>query len=277
MSAPVNASAHARLLPSPILWLVQSRHIILSFLALFLCWEVSVRALSVPGYLLPPPSKIFADFLARWPRIAQHTFITTQEILAGYFAAVGVSIPLALLISHSRTMEKSVYPIIVFFQIVPKIAIAPLFIIWFGLGFTPKLLLVFLLSFFPIVVSSIAGFKSVEPDIMDLARSTGASEWMIFRKIRFPSALPNLFTGLKVAAALSATAAVVAEFVASDRGLGYLLLEFNGDLNTSMVFATIVVLSIVGLLLYYSVELIERITIPWHVSMQEEVRDADYL
>jgi NitT/TauT family transport system permease protein len=258
-------------------WLVQSRHILLSFLVLFLLWEVSVRALGVPGYLLPPPTKIFADFLARWPRMAQHTLITTQEILAGYFAAVGVSIPLALLISHSRFMEKSVYPIIVFFQIVPKIAIAPLFIIWFGLGFTPKLLLVFLLSFFPIVVSSIAGFKSVDPDIMDLARSTGASKWMIFRKIRLPSALPSMFTGLKVAAALSATAAVVAEFVASDKGLGYLLLEFNGDLNTSMVFATIVVLSVVGLLLYYSVELIERLMIPWHVSMQEEVRETDYL
>ena len=277
MSAPADPSAQSRPLPAPVRWLVQSRHILLSFLVLFLLWEVSVRALGVPGYLLPPPTKILADFLARWPRMAQHTLITTQEILAGYFAAVGVSIPLALLISHSRFMEKSVYPIIVFFQIVPKIAIAPLFIIWFGLGFTPKLLLVFLLSFFPIVVSSIAGFKSVDPDIMDLARSTGASKWMIFRKIRLPSALPSIFTGLKVAAALSATAAVVAEFVASDKGLGYLLLEFNGDLNTSMVFATIVVLSIVGLLLYYSVELIERLMIPWHVSMKEEVRDADYL
>lgn len=277
MSPPADPSAQSRPLPAPVRWLVQSRHILLSFLVLFLLWEVSVRALGVPGYLLPPPTKIFADFLARWPRMAQHTLITTQEILAGYFAAVGVSIPLALLISHSRFMEKSVYPIIVFFQIVPKIAIAPLFIIWFGLGFTPKLLLVFLLSFFPIVVSSIAGFKSVDPDIMDLARSTGASKWMIFRKIRLPSALPSMFTGLKVAAALSATAAVVAEFVASDKGLGYLLLEFNGDLNTSMVFATIVVLSVVGLLLYYSVELIERLMIPWHVSMQEEVRETDYL
>lgn len=277
MSTSMDPSARSRRLPAPVRWLVESRHLLLSFLIVFLLWEAAVRLLGVPGYLLPPPSKIFNDFLARWPRMVQHTLITTQEILAGYFAAVGVSIPLALVIAHSRFMEKSVYPIIVFFQIVPKIAIAPLFIIWFGLGFTPKLLLVFLLSFFPIVVSSIAGFKSVDPDIMDLARSTGASKWMLFRKIRFPAALPSVFTGLKVAAALSATAAVVAEFVASDKGLGYLLLEFNGDLNTSMVFATIVVLSVVGLLLYYSVELLERITIPWHVSMQEEVRDSEYL
>jgi NitT/TauT family transport system permease protein len=112
---------------------------------------------------------------------------------------------------------------------------------------------------------------------MDLARSTGASPWLMFRKIRFPHALPSVFTGLKVAAALSATAAVVAEFVASDKGLGYLLLEFNGDLNTSMVFATIIVLSIVGLVVYYAVELLERLVIPWHVSVQEQTQNVDYL
>jgi NitT/TauT family transport system permease protein len=127
------------------------------------------------------------------------------------------------------------------------------------------------------VVSSIAGFKSVDREIMELARSTGANAWLMFRKIRLPYALPSIFTGLKVAAALSATAAEVAEFVASDRGLGYLLLEFNGDLNTSMVFATIIVLSIVGLLVYYAVEVIERLAIPWHVSVQEQARTADYL
>lgn len=276
MSAPPAAPATSRG-AAPLRWLVGARRILLSFLVLFLLWEGSVRLLRVPTYLLPPPSIILSDFLGRWQRVMQNTLITTQEIVAGYLAAVLVSIPLALAIAYSRFMQGTVYPIIVFFQIVPKIAIAPLFIIWFGFGFTPKLLLVFLLSFFPIVVSSIAGFKSVDVEIMDLARSTGASPWMIFRKIRLPSALPSIFTGLKVAAALSATAAVVAEFVASDRGLGYLLLEFNGNLNTSMVFATIIVLSIVGLLVYYAVELLERITIPWHVSMQEETQNVDYL
>ena len=255
----------------------RTQRILLSFLLLFLLWEGAVRLFRVPTYLLPPPSVIFVDFLGRWNRVMQNTLITTQEIVAGYLTAVLVSIPLALVIAYSRFMEETVYPLIVFFQIVPKIAIAPLFIIWFGFGFTPKLLLVFLLSFFPIVVSSIAGFKSVDAEILDLARSTGASPWMMFRKIRLPYALPSIFTGLKVAAALSATAAVVAEFVASDKGLGYLLLEFNGNLNTSMVFATIVILSVVGLLVYYVVELIERILIPWHVSMLKETRSADYL
>ena len=256
---------------------LRAQRILLSFLLLFLVWEGGVRLFRVPSYLLPPPSVIFLDFLGRWNRVAQHTIITAQEIVAGYLTAVLVSIPLAFAIAYSRFLEETVYPIIVFLQIVPKIAIAPLFIIWFGFGFIPKLLLVFLLSFFPIVVSSIAGFKSVDTEILDLARSTGASPWMMFRKIRLPYALPSIFTGLKVAAALSATAAVVAEFVASDKGLGYLLLEFNGNLNTSMVFATIVVLSIVGLLVYYAVELIERVLIPWHVSMQKEAQNADYL
>ena len=145
--------------------------------------------------------------------------------------------------SPSRaSSRRRVYPLIVFLQIVPKIAIAPLFIIWFGFGFLPKLLLVFLLSFFPIVVSSIAGFKSLDPDVMDLARSTGAGSWRLFLKIRLPQALPDIFTGLKVGAALAATAAVVAEFVASNKGLGYLLLEYNGNLETGMVFAVIIVL-----------------------------------
>jgi NitT/TauT family transport system permease protein len=195
--------------------------------------------------------------------------VTTKEIVAGYLLAVVVSIPLALWIAYSRFMENAVYPVIVFLQIVPKIAIAPLFIIWFGFGFTPKLLVVFLLSFFPIVVSSIAGFKAIDPDIMDFARTTGAGQWKMFLKIRLPQALPQIFTGLKVGAALAATAAVVAEFVASDKGLGYLLLQYNGNLDTPMVFATIILLSLIGLVVYYVVELVERFTIPWHVSQQQ--------
>jgi NitT/TauT family transport system permease protein len=194
--------------------------------------------------------------------------VTTSEIVFGYLLAVAISVPLAFLVAHSPFFEKSVYPLIVFLQIVPKIAIAPLFIIWFGFGFMPKLLLVFLLSFFPIVVSSTAGFKSVDPDVMDLARSTGAGAWRLFAKIRLPQALPDIFTGLKVGAALAATAAVVAEFVASNKGLGYLLLEYNGNLETPMVFAVIIVLSLIGLAIYYAVEFLERITIPWHVSQR---------
>jgi len=266
MASVTSASSAAIRRAGPARWLWLRRYAMLGFVAAFGLWEAAVRFFNVAPYLLPPPSMVVAELAARWPRVLDSAMITTQEILAGYLLAVVVSVPLALLITYSRTLESTLYPLIVFLQIVPKIAIAPLFIIWFGFGFTPKLLLVFLLSFFPIVVSSIAGFKSLDPDVMDLARSTGASEWLMLRKIRLPQALPSIFTGLKVGAALAATAAVVAEFVASNRGLGYLLLEYNGNLETAMVFAVVLVLSAIGLLVYYAVELLEKLAIPWHVS-----------
>lgn len=249
-------------------WLQRRAAPLIVFALLFALWEFAVHLTGIKEYLLPPPSKVWSEFLKRYPTVMDGALITTQEIIAGYLLAVVVSIPLALSVAYSRFIETAIYPVVVFLQIIPKIAIAPLFIIWFGFGFTPKLLLVFLLSFFPIVVASIAGFKSVDPEIMDFARTTGAGGWKMFFKIRLPQALPDIFTGLKVGAALSATAAVVAEFVASDRGLGYLLLQYNGNLETPMVFAIIVLLSLIGLTVYYVVEIVERIAIPWHVSQQ---------
>lgn len=251
-------------------WLRRRAGVLAVFLLLFLAWELAVRLFGVKEYLLPPPTRVWTEFVKRYDPVMASAWVTTQEILAGFALAVVVSIPLAAAIAYSRFMENAVYPAIVFLQIIPKIAIAPLFIIWFGFGFTPKVLLVFLLSFFPIVVAAIAGFKSVDPDIMDFARTTGAGGWRLFTKIRLPQALPHIFTGLKVGAALSATAAVVAEFVASDKGLGYLLLQYNGQLETPMVFAIIVLLSLIGLMVYYAVEVVERLTIPWHVSQQRD-------
>jgi NitT/TauT family transport system permease protein len=247
-------------------WLRKRAGLILVFLAIALFWEYAVKILGIKEYLLPPPTKIASEFARRYPAVMQGAWVTTQEILGGYLLAVAVSIPLALAVVRWRFVEDAIYPVIVFLQIIPKIAIAPLFIIWLGFGFLPKLLIVFLLCFFPIVVASVAGFKALDPDVMDFARSTGARGLKLFLKIQLPQALPEIFTGLKVGAALSATAAVVAEFVASDKGLGYLLQQYNGNLETPMVFAIIVLLSVIGLLIYYAVELIERWVIPWHVS-----------
>ena len=243
-------------------WLI----VVLIFAGLFLLWEYAVKLFGIKEYLLPPPSKIWVEFLKRQGTVMSAAWVTTTEIIGGYVLAIVVSIPLAMVIAFSRWAERTVYPVIVFLQIIPKIAIAPLFIIWFGFGLVPKLLIVFLLCFFPIVVASVAGFKSVDPDVMDFARSTGASPIRMFFKIRLPQAMPEIFTGLKIGAASSATAAVVAEFVASDRGLGYLLQQYNGQLETPMVFAIIVLLSVIGLAIYYLIELIERLVIPWHVS-----------
>jgi NitT/TauT family transport system permease protein len=245
-------------------------------LVFFLIWEFAVRYFQVKSYLLPPPSEIFTQlFLARG-RIADNLLVTTTSMVGGYLLAIVGGIPLAMAIAGSRTFEATAYPIIIFLQILPKIAIAPLFIIWFGFGLLPKILLVFLLSFFPIVVAGVAGFKSVSPEILEFSRSTGVSWFGTFWRIRFPSAMPEIFTGLKVAAALASTAAVVAEFVAADRGLGYLLLVFNGEMLTPLVFADILVLGVLGLLLYYAVEVAQRLIMPWHVSARHDASAAGH-
>jgi NitT/TauT family transport system permease protein len=255
-------------------WMRRRVGALLVFAALFLLWEFAVHLFGIKEYLLPPPSKVWTEFLKRYTIVMPSAWVTLQEIVAGYLLAIVVSIPLALAVAYSRFMEQAVYPVIVFLQIIPKIAIAPLFIIWFGFGFTPKLLLVFLLSFFPIVVSSLAGFKSADRDVMDFARTTVRRAGGCSSRFACRRHCRRIFTGLKVGAALAATAAVVAEFVASDKGLGYLLLQYNGNIDTPMVFATIVLLSLLGLAVYYVVEIIERLAIPWHVSQQQTVADA---
>jgi NitT/TauT family transport system permease protein len=250
---------------------IRRSRFLVGFLLLLLLWEVSVHLAGVKEYVLPPPLAVIQGLQEQWPKLLSNAWTTTVEIVAGYALAIVVSIPLALLIAFSRVAEETVYPVVVFFQIIPKIAIAPLFIIWFGFGFMPKLLLVFMLSFFPIVISGIAGFKSIDSEIVDFVKTTGSTALRTFFKVRLPHALPEIFTGLKVGAALSATAAVVAEFVASDRGLGYLLLQYNGDLNTRMVFATIIVLSAIGVAIYFLAELLERIFIPWRAPSENRV------
>jgi NitT/TauT family transport system permease protein len=242
------------------------RNFLLTFLLLIVGWQVAADTLNLPVYILPSPTDVWAGFLSQPWRMLSNLMVTVQIIIAGYLVAIVVSIPLALLIAFSPIIQSTLYPLLVVFQIIPKIAIAPLFIVWFGFGFMPKVMLVFLLSFFPIVISAIAGFRSLDSDVEDLARSTGGNAFRMFVKIRLPHSLPSIFTGLKVGAAMAATAAVVAEFVGSDSGLGYLILEYNGFIETPKVFAAIILLSIAGLVIYYSVEVAERMTIPWHVS-----------
>ncbi len=238
-------------------------------LAFLVAWEAAVGLFDVPNYLLPAPTAIFSDLMRRWPRILGGAWITGLEILGGFGMAVLISLPLATGIAFSAWMARTIYPLIVAFQVVPKIAIAPIFVIWFGIGWISKLTLVFLLCFFPMLVNNVAGFRGINPEIMDFARSTGANAWRLFWRIRLPSALPSIFTGLRIGAVNAVTGAVVAEFIASDRGLGYLLLEYNGNLLASAVFATVFVLSAIGLAIYYAVEGAERLAIPWHTAQRQ--------
>jgi NitT/TauT family transport system permease protein len=237
-------------------------------------WQLGPRLLALPTYLLPPPSTVLMAFLEQWQRALNAAWITTTVMLGGFIAAAVFSTVFAVLIVSSQLVEDAIQPILLVFQVVPKIAIAPLFIVWFGFGWIPETVLVFLMAFFPITLSAVAGLKSADPDILDLARSTGASTWAMFRKIKLPQALPEIFTGLKVGITLASTGAITAEFIASDRGIGYLLLEWRADLNTPMVFAGIFLISAAGLLLYYVIEVIEHVTIPWHVSQRRDISHA---
>ena len=161
-----------------------------------------------------------------------------------------------------------------FFQIIPKVAIAPLFLVWFGVGPTPKILVAFLISFFPIVIDAAVGLRSMSTEMTDLARSMGATRMQVFAQFRLPTSLPYLFSGLKVAATLAIAGTVVGEFVGADKGLGYLLLVTNSNMETALMFATIVALTIIGLVFYYLVELLEELLIPWHVTHRVAKRRA---
>lgn len=236
---------------------------ILVFLAV---WEAGVAVFKVPAYLMPPPSGVFLVFVAEFPRLLYHGWVTTYEMLLGYGLAVAIAIPLAIGITASQRFDRFVTPQMLFFQIVPKVAIAPLFLVWFGVGTTPKVLVAFLISFFPIVIDAAVGLRSMSTEMGDLARSMGASRWQVFAQFRLPTSLPYLFSGLKVAATLAVAGAVVGEFVGADKGLGYLLLVTNSNMETALMFATIVALTIIGLALFYAVEFLESLLIPWHVT-----------
>ena len=165
--------------------------------------------------------------------LADHTWVTLGEVLAGYLLAIAVGIPLAALLAQFRIIENALYPLLIASQTIPKIAIAPILVVWFGFGLVPKMLVAFLICFFPIVVDTLIGLRSVPKEVLWLARSMGASQWKTFSKIQFPAALPHIFAGLKVASTLAVVGAVVGEFVAADRGLGYQLIVANGVLDVS--------------------------------------------
>jgi len=236
---------------------------ILVFLAI---WEAAVAVLKVPAYLLPPPTEIVRVFINDFAKLAFHGWVTAYEMLLGYALAVGIGIPLAIAITSSERFDRFVMPQMLFFQVVPKVAIAPLFLVWFGVGALPKVLVAFLISFFPIVIDAAVGLRSMSAEMRDLARSMGASRLQVFAQFRLPTSLPYLFSGLKVAATLAVAGAVVGEFVGADKGLGYLLLVTNSNLETALMFAALFALTIIGLAFFYAVELLESLLIPWHVT-----------
>jgi NitT/TauT family transport system permease protein len=246
--------------------LAESWRPVVVLLALFAVWWFVAWRELVPAYLVPAPGAVAETMVADWAMLLEHTWVTTLETIVGFVLAAVIGVATAVLLVYSRTAEKSLYPLILFAQVIPKIAIAPILVVWFGFGMTPKIVLAVLIAFFPVVVSAVAGLRSVDPELLEMSATMGASRWKTFRKIRFPGALPQLMSGLKVAVTLAVVGAVVGEFVGADRGLGYVLLLASGNLDAPLLFADLILMSLIGVVLFVLVEVLERLLIPWHAS-----------
>lgn len=226
-------------------------------------WEVLVRIFGVPTFILPPPSRVVVEGVTRYRLYLYHTWVTLYETLAGFVLAAVVGVAMAIGIVYSRFLQNATYPLIVTLQIVPKVAIAPLLLIWVGYGMTPKVLLALLVAFFPIVVNMVTGLWAVEPELLDLCRILHSGRWQEFYKVRLPNSLPYLFSGLKVASTLAVIGAVIGEFVGGNEGLGYLIIIANTELRAQMAFASITGLSVLGLALFGALSLAQRLLMPW--------------
>lgn len=228
---------------------------------LVVLWEVASRQGWIEEYVLPAPTAIVGEMTGGFDRYWTASVPTLTAIVIGFLLSVLIAIPIAIGMVYSKLLERALYPLLILSQVVPKVAIAPLFIIWFGFGDPPKILMVVLISFFPLVIDAVVGFQASRPESLMLVRSMGASRWQAFWKIRFPWALPSIFAGAKVAITLAVVGAVVAEFVGADTGLGVLITQARGNLDTVAVFAGIGYLSLLGLILFAIVGILERLLV----------------
>jgi NitT/TauT family transport system permease protein len=233
-------------------------------------WEFSIPYFQVPNYILPTPSDIA---MALWRGVDAgvldrggywlHAGVTIAEVLLGFVIGSGVGLLIGTVISQIRVLEATLRVYIVAIQSLPKIALAPIVVLWFGFGLTSKVVIICLLTFFPLLVTSMAGFKAVDPERLELMRALGARPWQIFWKVRLPSALPYIFAGLDMAAVFAVVGAVVGEFVGAQRGLGTLILSMNAQMDTAGTFSVFIILALVGILLHKGLRLIERRVLFW--------------
>ena len=241
----------------------------LTFLVIIALWSLSVRFFEIPAYLLPGPGAVFSRVIADAPMLWTHALVTLTEIVLGFGLTLLTAIPLGLVIALSPLARQILYPPIMLLQLVPKIAVAPLFLVWLGFGMESKVLLTVLMTFFPLLIASISGFQILDQRLLYLTRSMGASIWQTFRYLRVPSALPVIFSGVKTSATIATTAAIVAEFVGANQGLGYVLLRGTSTMDIELTFAVLVVLTFIGILINYVVEFSEWLMTPWQRSGAE--------
>lgn len=237
--------------------------------AILAVWEAVAQTGWVSPLILPSPIVIVGTMVDKLSLLLQMGGVTALEFLLGFALSVAIGIPLGALIVYARPVELAIYPLIVAFQTMPKAAVAPIFIVWLGTGISSKVLIAFAIAFFPILIDTVVGLRSAQPETIHLVRSMGGNALQVFWYVRFPNALPAIFGGLKVASTLAVVGAIVGEFVSSDRGLGYLVLVANGQLETPLVFASVVMLTIIGVLFYFVIELIEKFVVRWHVSARQ--------
>jgi NitT/TauT family transport system permease protein len=247
---------------------------ILTIVLLIALWELLTRVFKVPLFLLPPPSAVATSVYANFGTLAANGWITIVEIVLGFALSILVGVPLALAIFLWPPFSRAVLPLLVSSQAMPKVAVAPLFLVWFGFGLLPKVLIAFLIAFFPIVISTAVGLSSIEPEKINLARCIGLNTMSTFFKVRLPNALPSIFAGLKISITLAVVGAVVGEFVGGDAGLGYLLMVANGSMDTPLLFAGIVALTLLGVLFYMLIEVGERLVLPTHTAAQRNAAQA---
>ncbi len=241
---------------------------IATFAVLLFLWWALVALLTLPEYLVPTPQSVVPSLITHWPDLQDQSITTLTEIIGGFLITVVFAIPMGLAIALSLFARRVAYPILVFVQLIPKIAIAPLFVVWFGFGLQSKLFLTVLMTFFPLLLASIAGFQTLDQRLLYLTKSMGASKFQTFWSVRLPSALPVIFSGLKTAATIATTAAIVAEFVGSNAGLGYRLLTATLYLDTPLIFAILAILTVIGLGMNYAIEAIEYLVMPWQRAQQ---------
>ena len=243
----------------------------LTLVAIVIAWELITRGFKIPEFILPSPSSIIEEASTAIGLYLDHTYFTLYEVAVGFALSLGLGVPLAIAIVYSRFLQNTLYPILVILQSVPKVALAPLIMMWFFRmhPVMPVIIITFLISFFPIVVDTATGLMTISSELMDLARSLKAPQSRIFFKVRLPNALPHFFAGIKVAITLAVVGAVVGEFVGGNKGLGYLILFASSQLLTKSVFVSLALLSLMGVALFALVVGLEKITIPWAYYQEE--------
>ena len=242
--------------------------ILIVHLGVILLWEVLVDAFQVPKFILPSPLATLATLAHAKYAWASNLAVTAIEILGGFSLGAAVGVALAVIFSWSPLISLSLLPLFVTLNMIPKVALGPLFIVWFSYGIVPNILIAFSICFFPILLTTARGLSEVEPDLLDLVKSLRGSRWTLFRKIQLPGALPYVFSGMKVGAILAVAGAIVGEFIASDRGLGYLMIQVQSALDTPAMVMAVVLLTLLGVGLYGLVLGLERLFVVQDVRLQ---------